>query len=120
MISLLQDVELRRTSTSDKPTCLCALCAKAHDKVTFCIDGICLHHDFCGGCLEDLIQILHSRPKWRPFRDKEAIHWLDMNDSKFREFMAKMTDDVCNSIMLLRFKLEDLVRIFVRMECEEL
>ena len=120
MISLLQDLELRRCSTSGKPTCLCALCAKAHERVTSCIDVILLHHDFWGGCLEDLIQILDSRPKERPFGDREATDWLDMSDSKFRKFMAKMTDDMCNSIMLLRFKLQDLVRRFVRMECEEL
>ena len=85
-----------------------------------CIDRIHLHHDSCGGCLESLIQILDSRPKWRPFRDREAIDWLDMSDSKSREFLAKMTDDVCNSITLLRLKLLGLVRRFVRMECEEL
>ena len=117
MISLLQDIELRGCSTSGKPTCLCALCAEEDDS---CIDGIRLHHDFCGGCLEDLIQILDSRPKWRPFGAREAIDWLDMSNSKFREFMAKMTDDVCNSIALLSLKLQDLVRRFVRMECEEL
>ena len=120
MISLLQDVELRGCSTSGKPTCLCALCAETDKRVTSCIDSIRLHHDFCGGCLEDLIQILDSRPKWRPFGDREAIDWLDMSDSKSREFMAKMTDDVCNSIALLRLKASDLVRRFVRMECEEL
>ena len=115
MISLLQDVELRGCSTSGKSTCLCALCAKTNERMTSCIDTIRLHHDFCGGCLEDLIQILDSRPKERPFGDREAIDWLDMSDSKFREFMAKMTDDVCNSIALLRLKLQDLVRRFVRM-----
>ena len=117
MISLLQDVGLRGCSTSGKPTCLCA---EADERVTGCIDRIHLQHDFCGGCLEDLIQILDSRPKWRLFGDREAIDWLDMSDSKSREFVAKMIDDVCNSIALLSLKLQDLVRRFVRMECEEL
>ena len=117
---MLQDVELRGCSTSGKPTCLCTLCAETDEQVSRCIDGIRFHHDFWGGCLEDLIQILDSRPEWRPFGDREAIDWLDMSDSKTRKFMAKMTDDVCNSIVLLRLKLQDLVRRFVRMECEEL
>ena len=120
MISLLQDVELRGCSTCGKPTCLCALCAETDERVASCIDRIRLHHDSCGGCLESLIQILDSRPKWRPFGDREAIDWLDMSDSKSREFVAKMIDDVCNSIALLSLKLQDLVRRFVRMECEEL
>ena len=85
-----------------------------------CIDRISIHHDFCRGCLEDLIQILDSRPELRRFGDREAIDWLNMSDSKSREFMAKLIDDVCNSIVLLSLKLQDLVRRFVRMECEEL
>ena len=85
-----------------------------------CIDRICLHHDSCGGCLESLIQILDSRPKERLFGEREAIDWLDMSNSKSREFLAKMTDDMCNSIALLNLKLLDLVRRFVRMECEDL
>ena len=100
MISLLQDIELRGWSTCGKPTCLCALCAETDERVASCIDRIHLHHDYCGGFIEDLIQILDSRPKWRPFRDREAIDWLDMSDSKSREFLAKMTDDMCNSVFL--------------------
>ena len=120
MISLLQDIELRECSTSGKPTCLCPLCAEANEQMFSCIGSISIHHEFCGRCLEDLIQILDSRPEWRPFGDRESIDWLNMSDSKSREFMAKLIDDVCKSIVLLSLKLQDLVRRFLRMECEEL
>ena len=101
-----------------KTTCLCA---EANEPVIGCIDCINLQHDLYEGYLEDLIQISEeSRPKWRPFGDREAIGWLDMCGSKFREFVAKMIDDLCNSITLLSLKIQDLARRFVRMECEEL
>ena len=67
MISLLQHA--RGCSTSGKPTCLCA---EANERVTHCIDVICIQHYLCEEYLEKLIQISESKPKWRPFRDREA------------------------------------------------
>ena len=78
MISLLQHLILRGCSTSAKPTCPCA---EAYKQVTYHIDAI--------GVLEELIDISESTPKWRLFGDREAIDWLDMCDSKSREFVQK-------------------------------
>ena len=116
---MLQYPLLTECSTSGKPTCLCD---EASRRMFLCIDGIQIQHDMCEGFLEELTEMSKSAPKWRPFRDRDAmpVDLLDMRDSKSREFLAKLTDDLCNSIMLLSFKLRDLVRRFVRMECEEL
>ena len=117
MISLLQYPLLRGCSTSGKPTCLCA---EANRRVIHYMDGIGVQHYLWEDFLEELIQMSKSASKWRPFGDRDAIDLLDMRDSKSREFLAKLTDDLCNSIVLLSLKLRDLVRRFVRMECEEL
>ena len=115
MISLLQHT--RGCSTNGKPTCLYA---EANERVTHHIDAIRIQHYLCEGYLEELIQISESTPKWRPFGDRESIDWLDMHDSKSIEFVAKMIEDLCNSIALMSLNLQDLVRRFVRMEYEEL
>ena len=79
------------------------------------IDVIRIQHHFSEGVLENLIGMLGSTLEWTPFGDRESIDWLDMRDPKSGEFVAKMIDHMCNSIMLLSLKLQDLVR-FVRMK----